>query len=79
NTIATDRTGAVLHADVTAVPNVSAAKLATCGSPLNAKLAGRLFVLDGSRSGCDWDKAAGTPVAGLMPASDQAIWERRDY
>ncbi|MGJ3646868.1 penicillin acylase family protein [Sphingomonas sp. GlSt437] len=79
NTIATDRTGAVLHADVTAVPNVSAAKLATCGSPLNAKLAGRLFVLDGSRSACDWDMAAGTPVPGLMPASDQAIWERRDY
>ncbi|MGL4314749.1 MAG: penicillin acylase family protein [Sphingomonas sp.] len=79
NTIAADRTGAVLHADITAVPNVSAAKVKECGTALNTKLAGRVMVLDGSRAACDWDKAPGTPAPGLMPASDQAVWERRDY
>ena len=79
NTIAADRTGQALHADVTAVPNVSAAKIKDCATPLSAALAGRLVLLDGSRSACDWDRAAGTPVPGLMPARDQAVLERRDY
>ena len=79
NTIAADRAGHALHADVTAVPNVSAAKIKDCATPLTAALAGRLVLLDGSRSACDWDKAAGTPVPGLMPARDQAALERRDY
>ena len=79
NTITADRVGNALHADVTAVPNVSAAKIKDCATPLSAVLAGRLVLLDGSRSACDWDHAAGTPVAGLMPARDQAVLERRDY
>ena len=79
NTIAADRAGNALHADVTAVPNVSAAKIKECATPLSAVLAGRLVLLDGSRSACDWDAAPGTPVAGLMPAHDQAVLERRDY
>lgn len=79
NTIATDRKGDVLHADVTAVPNVSAAKIAACTTALTEKLAARVTVIDGSRATCAWDVAPGTPVPGLMPASDQAIWQRRDY
>ena len=79
NTIATDRTGAVLHADVTAVPNVSAKKAVDCATPLSATLASRLILLDGSRSACGWDSSPGTAAPGLLPASEQAIWERRDY
>ncbi len=79
NTITADRAGNALHADVTAVPNVSTAKVKDCATPLSAVLAGRLVLLDGSRSACDWDKAPGTAVAGLMPARDQAVLERRDY
>ena len=79
NTITADRAGNALHADVTAVPNVSTAKIAACATPLSKVLAGRLVLLDGSRSGCDWDNAPGTPVAGLMPARDQTVLERRDY
>ncbi|MEG3174755.1 penicillin acylase family protein [Sphingomonas sp. RB3P16] len=79
NTIAADRAGNALHADVTAVPNVSAAKIADCATPLSKVLAGRLVLLDGSRAACDWDRAPGTAVAGLMPARDQAVLERRDY
>ncbi|MBP2276218.1 MULTISPECIES: penicillin acylase family protein [Sphingomonas] len=79
NTIAADRAGNALHADVTAVPNLSADKVRECGMPLSAVLKGKLILLDGSRSACDWDRAAGTPVAGLMPARDQAVLERQDY
>jgi acyl-homoserine-lactone acylase len=79
NTIAVDRGGNALLADVTAVPNVSTQKLADCATPRSAALAPTLFLLDGSRSACDWDRARGTPVAGLMPAKDQAVFERREY
>jgi acyl-homoserine-lactone acylase len=36
-------------------------------------------LLDGTRSACDWDVAAGTPVPGLMPAVDQAATLVRSY
>lgn len=79
NTIAADRHGDALHADVTAVPNVSAAKITACAAALSPAVARALVLLDGSKSACAWDVAAGTPVAGLMPARDQAIYQRRDY
>lgn len=79
NTIAADRHGTALHADVTAVPNVSADKVKTCATPLSALAAAQATLLDGSRSACDWDTAAGTPAPGLMPAKDQMVLVRRDY
>ena len=79
NTIAADRAGGALHADVTPVPNVSGDKAVACATPRSGAVAARFILLDGGRAACDWDKAAGTPRPGLMPASDQAIWERRDY
>ena len=79
NTIAVDRAGAVLHADVTAVPNVSAAKAKECATPLSALLAGRVVLLDGKRAACDWDDTPGTAAPRLLPASEQAVYERRDY
>ena len=79
NTIAADRDGNALLADVTVVPNVSAQKIAGCATPRSAPLAARLTLLDGSRSSCNWDVAIGTPEPGLMPARDQAVFIRRDY
>lgn len=79
NTIAADRHGDALHADVTAVPNVSAAKIAACSTPISGLFASLATLLDGARAECDWDVAAGTPDPGLMPASDQAATIRRDY
>ena len=72
NTIAADRHGDALHADVTAVPNVSAAKAKACATPIAPLFAEFAILLDGSKSACDWDAAAGTPAPGLMPAGDQA-------
>ncbi len=79
NTIAADRNGDALHADVTAVPNVSAAKIAACATPLSPLVARMATLLDGARSECDWDAAPGTPEPGLMPASDQAATIARDF
>lgn len=79
NTIAADRHGAALHADVTAVPNVSAEKVKACATPFSALAAAQATLLDGSRAACDWDRVAGTPTPGLMPARDQMVLERRDY
>ncbi|MGY6551071.1 MAG: penicillin acylase family protein [Erythrobacter sp.] len=79
NTIAADRHGDALLADVTAVPNVSAAKIAQCATPLSPLFARLAVLLDGARSECDWDAAPGTPESGLMPASDQAATIARDY
>lgn len=72
NTIAADRYGNALHADVTAVPNVSADKARSCATPIAPLFAELAILLDGSKAACDWDVAAGTLVPGLMPARDQA-------
>lgn len=79
NTIAADRFGDALHADVTAVPNVSAEKAKTCATPISGLFAEFAILLDGSKSACDWDVASGTPVPGLMPASDQAATIARSW
>jgi acyl-homoserine-lactone acylase len=72
NTIAADRYGDALHADVTAVPNVSAEQAKTCATPISGLFAELAVLLDGSKSACDWAVAPGTPAPGLMPARDQA-------
>ncbi|WP_067489755.1 penicillin acylase family protein [Erythrobacter sp. CCH5-A1] len=72
NTIAADRYGNALHADVTAVPNVSAEKAKACATPISGLFAELAILMDGSKAACDWDVAPGTPVPGLMPAADQA-------
>lgn len=79
NTIAADRQGDALLADVTAVPNISAQKAAACATPLSPRVAARFILLDGSKSACDWTIAKGTAVPGLMPAADQAVFARRDW
>lgn len=79
NTIAVDRNGDALHADITAVPNVSADKITACSTPISGLLAAFATLLDGARSACDWDEAQGTPVPGLMPAGDQASTIARDF
>ncbi len=82
NTIAADRDGNALLADVTAVPNVPARQIEACAVPATKALlasAARLVLLDGARAACDWQAAPGTPAPGLMPAADQAVVARRDY
>jgi acyl-homoserine-lactone acylase len=80
NTIAADREGNALHADITAVPNVTKELIAKCATPFTAFVADRVTLLDGSRSECDSSlPAEGTTHQGLLPASAQASRTRRDY
>lgn len=79
NTIAADRYGDALHADVTAVPNVPADKVKACSPPVAGLFAEFAVLLDGARAACDWDVAAGTPAPGLMPATDQAATLARTW
>jgi acyl-homoserine-lactone acylase len=82
NTIAADRAGDALYADVTATPNVSAEKLKSCApasgmGPLAA--ANRLYLLDGSRSACNWDIDRSAAAPGLMPGKSMPAVIRQDY
>lgn len=80
NTIAADREGDALYADLTPVPNVSAAKLEACGTPLSGLAAAqRIYILDGSRAACDWDEDPTAPGAGLTPARLLPTLIRRDF
>lgn len=79
NTIAADRHGDALHADVTAVPNVSGELIKACSPPIAGLFTEFAVLLDGARAACDWEVAAGTPAPGLMPASDQAATVTRSW
>ncbi len=80
NTIASDRAGKAMYADISVTPNVSNAKMAQCiTTPTGMALrAGRTFILDGSRSACDWDLDAASGRRILPPAGMPAIF-RDDY
>lgn len=78
NTLAADRHGDALYADISPVPNVPAAKFAECGGTVHERLPGQLqdlYILDGSRAACDWQ----TTEPRLLPVSEQAALIRRDY
>jgi acyl-homoserine-lactone acylase len=82
NTIAADRAGNAMYADVTAVPNISTAKWEACVTATGRRPTARdngITILDGSRAACDWTVDPATPVPGLMPARDMAVLVNRDW
>ncbi|MEM6858541.1 MAG: penicillin acylase family protein [Pseudomonadota bacterium] len=80
NTIAADREGNALHADITAVPNVTNELLASCSTPFTGLVAAQVTLLDGSRSECNaMALETSAPYPGLLPADQQASRTRRDY
>lgn len=80
NTIAADREGNALHADITVVPNVTAEFAQGCATPFSGLVASQVTLLDGSRSECDWrSNPTSAPFAGLLPAEEQASRTRKDY
>ncbi|MEX2124719.1 MAG: acylase [Woeseia sp.] len=82
NTMAADRNGEVLYADVSVVPDIDAEHLRRCAPSGHAaglfKAAG-LVVLDGSRSECDWGRDEDSPVPGLLPIERMPVAVRRDW
>jgi acyl-homoserine-lactone acylase len=81
NTIAADREGSALYADVSSVPGVTNELLAACSTGVGRALdaAQRVQVLDGSRAACDPVKAPDAPAPGILGASRLPMLERRDY
>jgi len=80
NTVAADDQGTALYLDVAVVPNLSAQHLEECvPEAFRAAQAERIFVLDGSRSACDWVGEPGTPQPGIYAASRLPALERTDF
>ena len=82
NTLAADRHGNVLYADVSVVPDVDAAQLQRCApsKPAAALLpAAGLVVLDGSRSECDWRRDPVSTQPGLIPFERMPTTVRTDW
>lgn len=82
NTIAADRHGQALYADVSVVPDVDATQLERCAPSPAARglLRGAgLVVLDGSRSECDWRRDPASAVPGLTPIARMPVAVRSDW
>ena len=82
NTLAADRHGNILYADVSVIPDVDAAQLQRCApsKPAAALLpAAGLVVLDGSKSDCDWRRDPTSPVPGLIPFERMPTTVRSDW
>lgn len=82
NTIAADRSGQAMYADLSVVPDVSAAMLQKCApSPRAAALLGAagLPVLDGSRSECAWNKDPAAVASGITPPSRMPVIITQDW
>jgi acyl-homoserine-lactone acylase len=82
NTIAADRHGAAMYADVSVVPDVDAEHLQRCvPSARAAGLFGAadLVVMDGSSKACDWREDSGSPVPGLLAIEHMPVTVRRDW
>ena len=82
NTIAADRDGNAMYADLSVVPDVSADMLRACApSPAAAALlnAAGLPVLDGSRSACAWNRDATAAAPGIIPPARMPVLVTPDY
>ncbi len=82
NTIAADRAGDAMYADLSVVPDVSAEMLKRCApSPRAAALfaAAGLVVLNGSRADCAWNADPASPVAGLTPPARMPVLITPDW
>ncbi|MBK8105278.1 MAG: penicillin acylase family protein [Betaproteobacteria bacterium] len=81
NTVAVDRQGNAMYADVSVVPDVDAAQLERCAPSKPAaalRVAAGLVVLDGS-SDCGWRRDPASPVPGLTPIQRMPVAIRGDW
>lgn len=83
NTIATDRNGKALYADISTVPHVTKQQLEDCsanaGPFLGALIAADLPALNGSKAACEWGTDADSPQAGIFGGSNLPFIIRDDY
>jgi acyl-homoserine-lactone acylase len=86
HTIAADRDGNALFADIGPTPNLDRSQVVagpdSCvrGATAQAVLSLlNLPILDGSRAACDWKVDATAPRAGLMPTASLPAVDRQDF
>lgn len=82
NTIAADREGNAMYADLSVVPDVPAEMLKSCApSPRAAALlnAAGLAVLDGSRAACAWNRDAAAAMPGVTPPARMPVVMTPDW
>jgi acyl-homoserine-lactone acylase len=81
NTIAADKGGHALYADIGSIPHVTNAQAQDCDTALGTgtfKLLG-LPVLDGSRSACEWGSDPDSVRPGIFGPSKLPSLQRSDY
>lgn len=76
NTLATDAAGQTLYLNQSVVPYVDTELLARCSDPAAGL---EMFVLDGSRSECNWKVDARSAQPGIFPAQMQPQLSRGDF
>ena len=81
NTIAADKQGNALYADIGSIPNVSDNQARVCNTALGQALTAYigLPVLDGSRSSCDWQTDPDSVKPGIFGPSHEPYLFRKDY
>lgn len=83
NTVASGPGKPAYYGDVTVVPNVSDAKVASCSAQPFSTVVGQLQpglpVLDGSRAACEWDTDADAPAPGIFGPGNLPTLQRDDY
>jgi acyl-homoserine-lactone acylase len=81
NTIATDRAGNALYADIQVVPHVTDEQAEVCSTPLGRQTFPEvgLAILDGSKSSCQWGSDPGALEPGIFAPSRLPRQQSRDY
>lgn len=81
NTIASDRQGHALYADIGTVPGVPNSLPARCDTKLGQQAWAqiRIPVLDGSRTACDWVTGPHAAAPGLFGPGQEPVLLRRDF
>jgi acyl-homoserine-lactone acylase len=81
NTIAADKKGQALYADIGTIPGVTDSLARACDTPLGQQTFAQvgLPVLDGSRTACDWVAGPHAAAPGLLGPGQEPSLLRRDY
>jgi acyl-homoserine-lactone acylase len=81
NTIASDRAGVALYADVGNIPHVTDAEASACDTPIGQVTFAELGlpILNGAKTSCDWGNDSDAAVPGIFGPSHEPILLRHDY
>ncbi|MEH6910193.1 MAG: penicillin acylase family protein [Oceanicoccus sp.] len=78
NTIAADRDGHALYADISVTANIDKTILDNCKVDIEG-VPGRMVVLNGSKVDCEWKSDARAKIKNTLPAEEMPRLKRQDY